>query len=102
MVNDRPTIEISFYDVRLENNVVLDWISKMDKYFEYESKYDNKKVKVVVTKSKGHDSLWWDHSQTKTHKRRKEKIKTWVKMKKKFLRSDYQVNLLINIQNLRQ
>ena len=51
------------------------------------------KVKIVVTKMKGHASLWWDHLQIERDKRRKEKIKTWVKMigktKRKFLPTDY-------------
>lgn len=96
--NSRPTIEVSFYNGRLETNVVLDWISEIDKFFEYESTPKNKMVKIVVIKLKRHASLWWDHFQTERHKRGKENIKTWEKMigkmKKKLLPIDYQVNLL--------
>ena len=56
--NSRPTVGVSCYDGRLETNVVLDWISKMDKYFEYESNPYIKKVKITITKLKGHASLW--------------------------------------------
>ena len=63
-------------------------------------------MKTVVIKLKGHASLWWEHLQIDRKKRGKEKIKTWVKMvnkvKNKFLLADYQVSLLIKIQNLRQ
>lgn len=66
---------------------------------------DNKKVKIVVTKLKGHASLWWDHLQIERQKRGKEKIKAWAKMigkmKKKSPPTDYQGNLFRKIQNLR-
>lgn len=59
--NDKPTIVVSCYDEILEKNVVLGWITKMDKYFEYEGTRNKKKVKIPVTKLKGHASVWWDH-----------------------------------------
>ena len=56
--NSKPTIEVSQYDGRLETDTLLDWISEMEKYFEYEGTLDNKKAKIIVTKLKGHDLLW--------------------------------------------
>ena len=65
----------------------------MHKCFEYEGTLDCKKVNIMVTKLKGHASLWWDHFQTKGQRKGKEKIKTWKKMlgkmKKNFLPTDY-------------
>jgi len=46
----------------------------MDKYFEYEEVEDNKKVKFIVTRFKGHVSLWWDSIQDDRRKRGKQKI----------------------------
>ena len=85
---------------------MLDWISDMEKFFEYENTPDNRKVKIAVTRLKGPASLWWEHLQTDRQRRGKENIRTWLKMvnkvKKKFLPSDYQVSLLRKMQNLRQ
>ena len=78
--NSKPTIEIVPYDGKLDTNVVLDWISDMEKFFEYENTLDNRKVKIAVTRLKGHASLWWEHLQTNRQRRGKEKIKTWPKM----------------------
>ena len=68
--------------------------------------FDNKKVKIVVTRLKGHASLWWENLQTDRQRRGKEKIMTWPKIvnkvKKQFLSTDYQVSLLRKIQNLKQ
>jgi hypothetical protein len=42
---------------------LLEWISALDKYFDYEEIDDEKKVKHVVTRLKGHAVLWWDELQ---------------------------------------
>ena len=76
----------------------------MEKFFEYENTLDNRKVKIAVTRMKGHASLWWEHLQIDRQRRGKEKIKNWLKMvnkvKKKFLPTNYQVSLLRKMQNL--
>ena len=78
----------------------------MENLFEYEKTLENRKVKIVVTRLKGHASLWWENSQADRQRRGKEKIRTWVKMvnkvKKNFSLVDYQVSLLRKIQYLRQ
>ena len=78
----------------------------MEKLFEYEKISNNRKVKISITRLKGHASLWWEHLQTNIQRRGKEKIKTWPKMvnkvKKKFLPANYQVSLLRKMQNLKQ
>ncbi|MDF3680986.1 hypothetical protein P3S38_28840 [Enterobacter hormaechei] len=104
--NSKPIVEVVPYDGKLDTNVVLDWISNMEKCFEYENTPDNRKVKIAVTRLKGHASLRWEHLQTDRQRRGKEKIRTWLKMvnkvKNKFLLADYQVSLLRKMQNLRQ
>ena len=57
-------MEVVPYDEKLDTNVVLDWISNMEKFFEYENTPDNKKVTLAVTRLKGHASLWWENLQT--------------------------------------
>ena len=59
---------------------MLDWISDMEKFFEYENTPNNRKVKIVVTRLKGHASLWLEHLQIDRQRRGKEKIRTWPKM----------------------
>ena len=43
----------------------------MEKFFEYENTTNNRKVKLIVTRLKGHASLWWEHLQTKKTKETK-------------------------------
>jgi hypothetical protein len=78
----------------------------MDKYFDYEEVDDEKKVKHVVTRLKGHATLWWDELQADRRSKGKQKIKSWdrmvAKLKDKFIPKDYQINLFRRLQNLRQ
>ena len=104
--NSKPTVEVVAYDGKLDTNVVLDWISNMEKFFEYENTPNNRMVNIMVTRLKGHASLWWENLQIDRQRRGKEKIKTWPKMvnkvKKKFLLVDYQVSLLRKIKYLKR
>ena len=59
--NSKPVVEVVPYDGKLDPNAVLDWISDMEKFFEYQNTPDNRKVKIAVTRLKGHASLWWEH-----------------------------------------
>ena len=75
--NSKPIVEVVPYDGKLDTNVELDWISNMEKLFEYEKTYDNRKVKIAVTRLKGHASLWWEHLQTDRQRKRSKIGKRW-------------------------
>ena len=59
----RPKTEVSIYEGGLNIEELIDWINGMEKFFDYEETEDEKKVKFVVTKLKGHAILWWDGVQ---------------------------------------
>jgi hypothetical protein len=56
----REKMEIPMYEGNLDVEELLDWIRALDKYFDYEDVEEDKKVKHVVTRLKGHATLWWD------------------------------------------
>jgi hypothetical protein len=102
----REKIDIPMYEGNLDVEELLDWIRSMDKYFDYEDVDEEKKVRHVVTRLKGHATLWWDELQAERRSKGKQKIKNWdrmvAKMKAKFMPKDYQINLFRKLQNLRQ
>ena len=49
----RPNPEVPTYQGGLDANELLDWISDMDKFFDYDETEDEKKVKFSVTRVKG-------------------------------------------------
>jgi hypothetical protein len=93
----REKMDIPVYEGNLDVEDILDWIRALDTYFDYEYVEEDKKVKHVVTRLKGHATLWWDELQADRHCKGKQKIKSWhrmvVKMKVKFIPKDYQITL---------
>ena len=81
-------------------------ISWTDKYFEYDEIEEDKRVRLTVTRLKGHASLWWDSVKAERRRKNKSLIKSWdrmvAKMKAKFLPKYYQLIMYRHVQNLRQ
>jgi hypothetical protein len=102
----REKMDIQVYEGNLDVEEILDWIRALDTYFDYEYLEEDKKVKHIVTRLKGHATLWWDELQADRRCKGKKKIKSWdrmiVKMKVKFSPKDYQITLFWRMQNLRQ
>jgi hypothetical protein len=65
----------------------------MEKYINYEEVDEEKKVKHVITRLKGHTTLWWDELQADRGRKGKKKIKKWDRMvgklKDKFIPKEY-------------
>jgi hypothetical protein len=105
-IGAREKMDIPMYEGNLDIEELLDWFRALDKYFDYEDIEEDKKVKHVVTRLKGHATLWWDELQADRHCKGKKRIKSWdrmvAKMKAKFIPRDYQINLFRRMQNLRQ
>jgi hypothetical protein len=57
-VGSRPKMEVTMYKSNLNVDDLLDCINFMDKYFCYKEVEEEKKVKHVVTRLKGHATLW--------------------------------------------
>lgn len=52
--SSRPKPELSIYDGNLTTNNLIDWISELEKYFECEEIDEEKRVKFVATRLRGH------------------------------------------------
>jgi len=105
-IGARANLDIPMYEGNLDVEELLYWFRDLDKYFDYEDVKEDKKVKHVVTRLKGHATLWWDELQADRHCKGKQRIKIWdrmvAKIKGKFIPRDYQINLFQRMQNLRQ
>jgi hypothetical protein len=105
-LSGRAKMDIPVYEGNLNAEELLDWIRALDTYFDYEDVEEDKKVKHVVTRLKGHAALWWDELQANRCYQGKQKIKSWdrmiASMKEKFIPRDYQITLFRRMQNLRQ
>jgi hypothetical protein len=105
-MSSKTKMDIPVYEGSLNAEELLDWIRVLDTYFDYEDIEEDKKVRRVVTKLKGHAALWWDELQADRRSKGKHKIKSWdrmiAKLKAKFIPMDYQITLFRRMQNLRQ
>jgi hypothetical protein len=101
----KERMDIPIYKGNLDAEELLDWIRSLDTYFDYEDIEEDKNVRHVVTRLKGHAALWWDEIQADRHYKGKQKIKSWdrmiAKMKVKFIPRDYQITLFRRMQNVR-
>jgi hypothetical protein len=66
-IGAREKMDIVMYEGNLDVEEMLDWFRSLDKYFDYEDVEEDKKVKHVVTRLKGHATLWWDELQAGRH-----------------------------------
>jgi hypothetical protein len=105
-MSSKTKMDIPSYEGSLDAEELLDWIRALDTYFDYEEIEEDKKVRHVVSKLKGHAALWWDELQADKRSKGKQKVKSWdqmiAKMKAKFIPRDYQITLFRRMQNLRQ
>jgi hypothetical protein len=105
-IGARTKIEVPMYEGNLHVEELLDWMSSLENYFDYEDIDDENKVNHDVTKLKGHEALWWDKLQVDRRWKGKQKIKSWdrmvAKLKDKFIPKEYQINIFRILQNLRQ
>ena len=94
------------YDGSLFVEHLIEWISELDNYFDFDEVEEDKRVRLVVMRLKGHASLWWDSVQTERRRKNKPLIKSWdrmvAKMRAKFLPKHYQLILYRQVQNLRK
>lgn len=97
LASSKPKPEIPNYDGSLSTEVLLDWVSELEKHFESEEFSEDRRVMFAATKLKGHATLWWDSVQANRRRMNKLPIKKWprmvAKLKGRFLPKDYQVAL---------
>lgn len=65
-------VEIPLYEGNLNVEDVINWISVLYMYFDFEEVKDKNKVILIATKLKDHAAIWWDEIQIS--KERKERL----------------------------
>ena len=97
LASSKPNPKMPNYDGSLSADVLLDWVSELDKYFENEEISEDKRVRFAATKLKGHATLWWDSVQADRKRMNELPVRKWprmvAKLKGRFLPKDYQVEL---------
>lgn len=101
-MKDRHGLHINIleFESSLKPNEFIDWLSAIEKVFEYRE-YPDKKCKVVVLKFKNNASLWWEKVKKYRNQASKEKLHSWEKfkklLKKRFLPKNYKQELYLQL-----
>jgi hypothetical protein len=99
-------IDLPSFDGHLHIEDFLDWITEVERFFEYMNITEEKKVKLVAYKFKGGASAWWERLQLSQSKEGKRPMTSWFKMKRllnaRFLPPDFEQRLFQQYQECRQ
>ena len=81
-------------DIDIDIEGFFDWLTVVDRLFEYTEFLEDRKVKFVAYKLKARASLWWDRLKEMTMRKGQGPIQTWSRMKQllrgRFFPSDYE------------
>jgi hypothetical protein len=58
----RTKIDLSSFNGHLHIEDFLDWVMEVERFFDYMSIHEDRKVKLVAYKFKGGASTWWEKS----------------------------------------
>ena len=90
-------VELPSFNGNISIEEYLDWVSEVEKFFDYMGTADDKQVYLVAYKLKGRASAWWDHVQLNHTCERKIPMRSWRRMKRlmadRFSPPDYQQEL---------
>lgn len=59
----RVKVEVSCFGGSLKPKELVDWIRKMEKFFDWDEVTDPHRVKFACTNLRGHAALWWERLQ---------------------------------------
>ncbi|XP_038701867.1 uncharacterized protein LOC119998596 [Tripterygium wilfordii] len=102
----RLKADIPYFDGFVNIEGFIDWLAEVERYFDFASIPEDKKVKYVAIRLKGGVSAWWDRLQETRRREGKDKIRTWSKMKRmlksRFLPPEFEQYLFHQYQHCRQ
>ena len=91
-------MEVSNFWGTLNPKDLIDWIRKLEDYFDLEVIEDSLRVRLAQTKLKGHVALWWKELQKDREEEGEMKITRLrlmvTKLKAKFNPADYELEYL--------
>ena len=99
-------VDISEFEEKMQPNDFIDWLTTVERIFDFKDVPKNRKVKVVAIKLRKHASIWWKHLKRQREREGRERITTWAKMKRelkrKYLPEHYKQDAFMKFHNFKQ
>jgi len=99
-------IDLPSFNEHLQIEDFLDWVTEVERFFDYMNIREDHKVKLVAYKFKGGASAWWEKLQISHARQGKGPVTSWLKMKRllkaRFLPPDFEQRLFQQYQECRQ
>ena len=74
-------VDIPNFNGDLDIKGFLDWLTEVDRFFEYTESSNDRKVKFVAYRLKGRASVWSDRLREMRMREGRSPIQTWHRMK---------------------
>uniref|UniRef100_A0A2N9GVR3 Retrotransposon gag domain-containing protein n=1 Tax=Fagus sylvatica TaxID=28930 RepID=A0A2N9GVR3_FAGSY len=108
--NSRPSfdmkVDIPDFEGKMQPDDFIDWLTTVERIFDFKDVPENRKVKVVAIKLRKHASIWWEHLKRQREREGRERITTWAKMKRelkrKYLPNHYKQDAFMKFHNFKQ
>jgi len=105
---EKPTYKVDIPDFfgKLEPNAFEDWLTAIEDYFDWFAVSEDRKVRYVRMKLKGHARAWWGSVEEQLRRTRRPAISNWEEMKErlkeKYLPIDYEQMMFEEMLQLKQ
>ena len=84
----RLKVDIPYFNGNLNIEDFIDWITDIDKFFDYMGVSEENKVRLVTCRLKGGVSAWWERLQNRRIRERKHPVRYWYCIKQ-LLKKDF-------------
>jgi hypothetical protein len=99
-------VDVPDFFGKLEPNAFEDWSTAIEDYFDWFAVSEDRKVRYVRMKLKGHARAWWGSVEEQLRRTRRPAIYNWEemkdKLKEKYLPIDYEQMMFEEMLQLRQ
>jgi hypothetical protein len=67
-------VDIPEFEGKMQPDEFIDWLTTVERIFDFKDVPENHKVKIVAIKLRKHASIWWEHLKRQQEREGRERI----------------------------